>query len=183
MTMVSNTRTGRGIPWRTIGWGGAAALLTVPLILGFPWTLADYVFAAVLFALVGLCLELGFRASGSVAYRTAVALAVVASFLLLWLNAAVGIIGNEELDANMLFLGVIAVALGGAFVARFRAAGLARAMLLAAIAQVAVPLAAHAFALAPLDTQLRREVPVLTIFFTGLWLLSAWLFRRAARVA
>ena len=181
MTMVSNTTARRGLPWRVIGWGGIAVLLSVPLVLGFPWRIADYIFAAVLLGLVGLCLELGFRASNSAAYRAGVGLAVVASFLLLWLNAAVGIIGNEDLDANLLFLGVIAVALGGSFIARFKPEGMARAMLLAAVAELAVPFVAYTFALAPTEALLRREVPVLTTFFTAMWLLSAWLFHRAAR--
>ena len=181
MTMVSSRTARRGLPWRVIGWGGIAVLLSVPLLLGFPWTIADYVFAAVLLGLVGLCLELGFRASGNAAYRTGVGLAVVASFLLLWLNAAVGIIGNEDLDANLLFLGVVVVALGGSFIARFNPEGMARTMLLAAVAEIAVPFVAHAFALAPTEALLRREVPVLTSFFTAVWLLSAWLFHRAAR--
>jgi hypothetical protein len=180
--MTVQTHSGaRRTPWRIIGWSIPAVLLVIPLVAGFPWTPLDYVFAAVLFGLVGLCIELGVRSSTNTAYRIGVGLAVLASFLLLWLNAAVGIIGNEDLDANMLFLGVIAVALGGSFVARFRAVGMSRAMVLAAVAQVIVPFAAYAFALAPLEPLLRREVPVLTTFFTGVWLLSAWLFRRAGR--
>ena len=30
MTMVSNTTARRGLPWRVIGWGGIAVLLSVP---------------------------------------------------------------------------------------------------------------------------------------------------------
>ena len=171
----------RTLPWRAIGWSVPVVLLLVPLVAGFPWTPLDYVFAAVLFGLVGLCIELTVRSSTNTAYRIGVGLAVFASFLLVWINAAVGIIGDEDLDANMLFLGVVAVALGGSIVARFKAEGMARAMVLAAVAQVAVPFAAHVFALATAEQLLRREVPVLTAFFTGVWLLSAWLFRRAAR--
>ena len=172
--MTSHTQNGprRGIPGRLIGWAIPVVLLSIPLIAGFPWTPLDYVFAAVLFGLVGLCLELGVRSSDSTAYRIAVGLAVLASFLLVWLNAAVGIIGDEE-PANLLFLGVIAIAFAGSAIGRFRAPGM--------VAELAVPFVAYAFALAPLELLLRREVPVLTVFFTLLWLVSAWLFRRAAR--
>jgi hypothetical protein len=44
------------VPWRIIGWGGAAAQLLVPLIAKAPWSLSDYIFAAV--AIVGGTFEL-----------------------------------------------------------------------------------------------------------------------------
>src|SRR5687768_11394006 len=93
----------RGIPWRLIGWGGAALLLLLPLVAGAPWTLADFIFAGVVFGLVGTGIELAVR-KGNAAYSMAAGLALGASLLSVWITGAVGIIGSENDDANMLYL-------------------------------------------------------------------------------
>lgn len=178
MASVTNGRGGN--PWRIIGWGAAASLLLVPLIAKLPWTPADFVFAGAMVGTVGLGLELAVRRRNA-AYTMAAGAALAAAFLLVWINAAVGIIGSEADDVNLLFPGVVAAALLGAFAARFRPAGMARAMSVAALAQLLVPFGAALFGLAPMALLLRREVPVLTIFFVALWLVSAALFRKAAR--
>ncbi len=170
---VGSSGGGR-VPWRLVGWGGAGALLLLPLITNAPWSGSDYVFAAILFGVVGGILELAVRMSSSLAYRAAVAAAVAAAFLIVWANAAVGMIGSEDNPFNLLFGGVIAVALAGAAIARFRARGMARAMLVAAVAQVGV-------AAAGLSADPRGGV--LSAGFAGLWLLSAALFWKASQEA
>ena len=54
------------------------------------------------------------------AYRCAFSMAVATAFLLLWLNAAVGVIGNENDDANPIILGVLAVGVIGTLMARLQ---------------------------------------------------------------
>lgn len=178
--LAEDTGGGRGNRWRIIGWGAAAFVLLLPLIANAPWTLSDFIFMGILFGIVGLGLELAAR-KGNTAYTVAIGVALAAGFLLIVINGAVGIIGSERDDANLLFLGVVAVALLGAAVARFRAAGMARAMVVAALAQILVPAAASVFGLASTDALLAREVPILTGVFAATWLLSAWLFRKAVR--
>ena len=170
---------GRNIPWRLIGWGGAALLLLLPLVAGAPWTLADFVFAAVMFSLVGLGIEFAVRKRNS-AYTMAAAAAIAAAFLQIWFTGAVGIIGNEQDDVNVLFLGVVMVGLLGSVGALFRPAGMALAMTAAAIAQALLPFGAWVLWPEARADILKPEVIVLTGFFTGLWLVSAWLFRKAA---
>lgn len=174
----------RGFPWRLVGWGFAGAILLLPAVAmqftpEVQWTALDFVFAAVLIGLVGLGLELAAR-SGSLAYRGGAAVAIGLSFLLIWVNGAVGIIGSEQEDANFLFLGVIGVALAGAVLAWFKPAGMVRAMLAAAAAQVAVPLIASTMTLQTTDRVWAPEVVGVTVIFTSLWLVAAGLFRRAA---
>lgn len=175
-----------GSRWRRAGWGAAVLLLLLPLVaMQFTkevnWTASDFIFAGVLLGSIGLGFELAVRRSGSSAYRVAASLALAATFLLVWINAAVGIIGNEQDDINMLYGGVLAVGWLGAIVARFRAAGLVRAMVAAALAQIAVPVIAAMVEPGATSPVWRPEVPVLTGFFAALWLLSAGLFRTAAR--
>jgi len=82
-------------------------------------------------------------------------------------TGAVGIIGSEQEDADLLFGAVILVGLGGAIAARFRAARMARAMIAAAVAHLAVPVIALAGGLAPRSAVLAPEVPISTTVFAG----------------
>lgn len=187
MASKANGGSGRGIPWRLIGWGAAAMLLLLPLVaMQFTaevnWTPADFVFAAVMFGTVGGTFELAVRASGSGAYRGGVAMALATAFLLVWINLAVGIIGNEDNPLNLMFFGVIAAALVGAIAARFEAAGMARAMAVAAAIQAAVGIGVFIADAGATEPPGRFGLLPLIEFFAGMWLASAWLFRRAAGV-
>ena len=53
----------RSINPHLLGWGAAAALLTVPLIAGAPWSPADYAFAAVMLGVAGGAIELRYADS------------------------------------------------------------------------------------------------------------------------
>ena len=85
---------------------GSAVLLLIPFTISLfqnemLWTGSDYVFAWVVFSVAGLGFTfLASRANG-IEYRLAVGLAVLASFLLVWITAAVGIIGDS--DVNILY--------------------------------------------------------------------------------
>jgi hypothetical protein len=72
-----------------------------------------------------------------------------------------------------MYFAVVGVAAGGALVARLRPLGLAYAMVAAAAAQIVTFVAA-------LVLGLGFTGPI-TVFFTALWLISAWLFRRSVR--
>ena len=181
MAGQTNMTGGRGTNvWRIAGWGFAAALLLTPLVaMQFTgevrWGPADFAAAALLIGGVGLGLELAVRRTRNGTYRAAAALAVLTAFLLVWINLAVGFIGDEGDPANLLFAGVLLVALLGAAAARFRPAGMALAMAAAAGAQLLVAVIAFVAALAtPLELGL-------TVAFALPWLASAGLFQRAAR--
>lgn len=160
-------------------WGGAAAAMLLPLVairgLGAAaWDPpGDLVFLAILLAGLGGAFELAARVSERNAYRAGLGIAVAAALLGGWINLAVGIIGNEDNPANWIYFAVPAVAASGALAARFEAGGMAQAMAAAAVAQVLTFVAA-------LAAGLGFTGPI-TVFFAGLWLISAWLFRRAAR--
>ena len=178
MASEANGRRGRGgIPWRVVGWSVPAFLLLLPLVaMRFTpevnWTASDFIFAAVLFGSVGLAFELIVRRSTRLAYRLGAGLAVVAAFLTIWVNAAVGMIGSEDNPYNLLFGGVLLVALVGSALARLAPAGMAWAMLVTAVAQAVV--GAGGLATDPRGA-------VLSMGFAGLWLVAAALFRSAAR--
>ena len=183
--MAANTDNGIGF-WRVAIWGGAALLLAVPLIaMQFTteviWSPTDFAVAGVLLVAVAFGLDMAMRSSHSWSFRIGAGLAIAAAFGLIWVNLAVGFFADEGNAANLAFLGVLAVALIGALIARFRAAGMWAAMLAAAAAQVLVGVVGYTAGWASPGQHGLYEVSMGTILFTALWLASAWLFRRAAR--
>ena len=168
-------------PWRLAAWGTAACLLLLPLVaMQFTeevnWTGSDFaVFGTMLLIACGTC-ELALRLSRNLAFRAAVAVAVLAGFALVWINLAVGIIGSEANPANLMFAGVLMVGLLGALFARFRPAGMVLALLATAVAQIAVGVIA-------LIAGFDYTALFLGGFFAVIWLVSAALFHVAARQA
>ncbi len=174
MTVMTGQRSNR---IRVAAWSAAAGLVALPLVAmqftqEVDWTPSDFAFAAAMIGGVGIAFELAVRTSASAAYRIAAGLALLAAFLLVWINLAVGIIGSEDNAANLLFAGVLAVAIGGTAAARARAAGMRRAMIATTAAQVAVFVVALVAGFG--------FIGPITVLFAGLWLASAWLFGRAA---
>lgn len=172
-TNIGGTR--RLNPWRLLGWGTAAALLLTPLVaMQFTrevnWTASDFAFAGAMIGGVGIVYELTVRMTDSHPYRSGVALALAAAFLIAWANGAVGMIGDEGDPANLIFAAVLAVALLGSILARFRARGMAITMFAAAIAQAIA--GGVGMMIDPLGG-------LLSSAFAGAWLGSAALFRHA----
>lgn len=167
-------------PWRIAGWSLAAFLLLLPLVAGAPWTASDYVFATVLILSIGLPIELVVRKTSDPAYRAGAGMALAGMFLIVWLTGAVGIIGSEDHAANLLYLGVLAIGLVGAFVARFRPGGLALVMAGVALALVGIAVAALVAGWGSEGPVWPWEVVILNGFFAALFAGSAVLFRQAA---
>lgn len=165
-----------GSPWRIIGWSLAGLVLLIPLVAmqftkEVQWTVGDFMFAALLIGLVGTAFELAVRASANGTYRGGAAAALAASFLTVWVNGAVGMIGSEDNSYNLLFLGVILVALAGSILARFRPRGMSLTMFTAAGLQAVLGVAGMA-------TDVRGGI--FATLFAGLWLLAAALLRQAS---
>ena len=168
-------------PWRIAGWGAVAAVLSVPLIAGWPWTPFDFVIAGVILGGAGLVVELICWASSSLSYRLGGLAALLAAVGLVWVNGAVGLFGNEENPANLMFLAVIAIAVVGAVIVRFRAAGLASVLTVAAVAQLLAGVVGYAAGWATPGVAGLYELGLSSVLFGGLWLVSAGLFHLAAR--
>lgn len=162
-----------------------ALLLSIPLVAKLftdemAWDLFDFVVMGALIAGTGLTYELATRMSSNVAYRAAVGVALSGVFLLVWINLAVGIIGSEDHPANVMYLGVLAVAFLGAVFARFQPRGMARAMFAAALAQALVAVIALIFRLggpASGPAEILGVNGIFIVLFVG----AALLFRQAAR--
>ena len=168
-----------GNPIRAMVWGISVSLLLLPFVAmqfsrEVDWTGSD--FAVLGFMLLTGCCTYEFAVwlSGNIAYRAAFGISLVAAFILVWLNLAVGIIGDENNPPNLMFGGVLAVGFLGALIARFRPLGMCRALVATAIAQAIVGLIA---AMAGWGL----EAAVMAVLFGAMWLASAALFLTAAR--
>jgi hypothetical protein len=185
--MAGNAESGggrRGSRWRIAAWGTAALMPLLPLVAmqvtdEVDWDVTDFaVFGAMLVA-AGGTYELAARMTGDTAYRAAAGVAIAAAFILVWMNLAVGIIGTEGNPANLMYGGVLAVGIIGAIVARFQPEGMARTLVATALAQALVAVIAVIAGMGyPASPPL--EILGVNALFAVLWLMSAWLFRKAA---
>ncbi len=164
-----------------------ASILMVPLVAMLftnevNWSLLDFIVMGILLFGAGFTYVLISKVSDSMAYRTAIGVAVVAGLLLIWVNLAVGIIGSEDNPANLLYVGVLATGIIGAGIARLQLRGMAQTLFATALAQMLVPVIALIIWRPSLD-----EPPgivgvfMLNAFFAALFVVSALLFQRAGR--
>jgi hypothetical protein len=181
MTQLMQTRT--VIRWVLI----TAAVLAVPLVamvlkLGVPdpgsgtdgvnWGPMDFAIIGVLVLGSGLLYEYASARAGTAAHRAAVGIAVAAGLFLIWVNLAVGMIGDQGNPANLMYVLVLAVALIGASIARFEPREASIAMFATAIAHVIVAAIALIAGLGP--------TLMADAFFVAAWVVSGLLFRQAS---
>lgn len=157
----------RSFPWRLAGWGTIALLLSLPAILRFPWTASDFVIMGFLLGSVGLGVELLVRLGGNVFVRAGAVVMVLTAFLTIWVNLAVGMIGDDE-PYNLLFVLPMAVALLGGTAVRLRAGAMVAVAVAAAALQAGIGLGGYG---------MDPRGAVLSAGFALFWLFAAALFR------
>lgn len=166
----------------------STAFLLVPFtasffVDGWLWTGFDYLFAWIVFSFVSLTLTFALTSAKSVSYKIAAGVAIVATFLLVWINAAVGIIGEDEWP-NLLYLGVVALGFLGAIITQLKPLGMARTLFTVAGVLLLIPVLVLVVS-SPLVTS---EPPglvgvfLLNAFFAALFAGSALLFLQSARI-
>ena len=129
--------------------------------------------------IIGVLIFVVFHLSQNRTYRYGLLLAFVPVFLVLWINLAVGIIGEPEDPANLMYIAVPAVAVIGAIVVQFEASGMARALTLAACVQGLVAVVTLLTARSE-PARWLWSLLVLNAVLVALWMGSAALFRKAA---
>lgn len=144
------------------------------------WKLFDFVImGAALFALA-FTYELLVKRAKQTLFKIALGTALLAAFLLFWVNSAIGIIGSENQPANLLYGLVIGVGILGSILSRFKPKGMAYALYATAGAQVLVPFVAILI-WPELSWGAAGMVGVIILngFFAFLFILSAILFNQA----
>ena len=110
-------------------------------------------------------------------YRLAVTVTVGTTLLLVYGAGALGIIGDGG-RRDLLYAGVLAIGLIGCSLSRLRPKGMAMTLAAMALAQILVTGIALLAGLA--DDASVLDLLGLNATFAGLFVLSAWLFHRAA---
>jgi len=172
----------------TIWAGIVLAILFFPLILtvngshvdgqGWHWTVSDFAFIFIVLLGSAVVFELVARKMHTRAHRIALAASVLSGLLLVYINAAVGIIGEDN-PGNLMYPGVIVLGLIVAAVGRFTAQAIIRALLVMAttlfIVTMVTPIFFSRFEPSPWKTVALDAMFI--IFFLG----SIQLFRQAER--
>lgn len=104
------------------------------------WTLSDFVFAGVMLSGTGILFVSVYRYVSNSMYRLAAGITLFASLLLIWINGAVGIIGDGPI--NLLYLTVLGIEFLGACLVGFKARGMAKVSYIAAIMIFVIPIIA-----------------------------------------
>ena len=119
---------------------------------------------------------------GNLTYKVAVALALITAFILVWVNLAVGIIGSEDNNANLMFLCLLILGLIGAFKSRFQPMPMSYVMLLMVILHVLIATIELIFQFGSHAPIWPWDILKATLLFVILWFVAALLFRKAAQV-
>lgn len=178
MTAIGSVFSGNRL--RPFIWGTAAVLLLLPAVAmrlgntGVNWTAEDFIAMGIMLTVACSLYELGAWLSRNVAYRAGFGMAALTAFLTVWVNVAVGMLGDEGGRANLMFVGVLFIAAAGALVAALKPLGMSRAMFAAALAQLVAAGVGLVMGFEALEVSL-------TACFALPWLLSGALFQYAAR--
>lgn len=179
------SRTKRLIVWSSV------ATLIVLLLVAMPFTRDEVqwneaiAYCVILLAIGGVYELWRWLKTHNSSYRVAFGVGLAGALLLGWANGAVGLIGNEDNPANLLYGAVAAVGFFGSLLARFQPRGMARTLFTAAVVQLLVPV--FALFIWPAQTAWGKPgvlgVIVLNSFFAIFFLVSALLFQRVANTS
>ncbi len=163
-----------------------AGLLTIPLIaMQFSdevnWRIGDFAIMGVMLITTGLGLKWALRLSGSLIHKAAIALTFGTTFLLVWANLGVGLVGSGANIANILYAVVVAVILGGTLITRLSTRGMELTNYAAIGGLVVVTLTAFIAGLQQLPNSSVTEILGVNGFFAALYLIAALLFRSASK--
>jgi hypothetical protein len=162
-----------------------AFLLLIPLVaMQFThevnWTPGDFFFAGILLFSAGSIYIFLKEKAGNTQYKIAAGISVAASLFLVWSNLAVGIIGSENNEFNLLYFGVIMAGLIGLSASRFEPRKLSFTLLAMALTQTIITVAALITGMQHVPGSSVPEVLAVNGFFITLYLMAAILFRNSS---
>lgn len=147
------------------------------------WSLADFLIMGALIFGTGISFTWLIKRSSGLIYRIAIGIAVFSTFLMIWANLAVGLIGSGPNTGNLLYMAVVLVVIVGALLAQFKASGMERAMYATVLALVVLSVIALLTGMQHYSGNSTIEIVGVSSFFAGLFLTSAVLFHYAAKKA
>jgi hypothetical protein len=171
----------------TIPGVGATTLLilSIPLIaMQFTtevnWSVGDFIIMGILIFSTGSAYVLLSWYTPNVIQRAAYGAAIGTTFLMVWANMAVGLIGSGLHAGNLMYIGVIAILIAGTFFSEFTAKGLALTMFAVAFALVLVAIVALLANMQSYPGSSVAEIIAVNAFFAFLYCVAGLLFRFVA---
>jgi len=161
-------------------------LLMVPLVAmqftaEVDWSVFDFILMGTLIFGTGVVYEWISSRGNNKSYRIAVSIAVFTVFLLTWVNMAVGIIGSDKKDANLMYFSLIPIGLAGALIVKFQANGMAVVAFVLAGIQMLIPITAFLINKPDFDPG-AAAVFAINAVFSMLFIGSGLIFKRSALV-
>jgi hypothetical protein len=165
---------------------GTVLLLLVPLVaMQFTpevnWSVSDFILMGALIFGTGVLVMLALRSREQMAYRAGLIIMIGASFLMIWANLAVGLIGSGPNPGNLMYAGVIAVLLMGIYLSKFKAAGMERTMFATALALIMLTGIALLMNMQAYAGSSVLDIVGINIFFATPFIIAGLLFRYAAQ--
>lgn len=144
------------------------------------WSVGDFLVMGILIFSTGLAFVLLTRYAPNFIYRAAIASAIGSTFLLIWVNLAVGLIGSGPNPGNLMYLGVLAIIIIGTYLARFTPRGMERVMLATSGSLVLLAIVALLMNMQHYPGSSVKEIILVNAFFGALFAISGLLFRYLA---
>ena len=165
---------------------GTGLLLIVPLVAmqftdEVDWSVSDFIIAGALLFGTGVLFVLVLRAPENIIYKSGMGLAIGATFLMIWADLAVGLIGSGPNPGNLMYIGVLAVLIIGIYLSHFKPAGLERAMFASALSLVLLTLIALLANRNNYPQSSVIEIIGVNLFFATPYIVSGLLFRYVAQ--
>ena len=128
---------------RKLGWGLIIVVFTIPviaklLVAEMQWSPGDFAVWAGMLLIAGALGEGVLRVFRAGPALLGGLLAIAAGFLLVWINLAVGFLGNEDNPVNLGYFAMLAVVLVGGLITRFRPRAMTVLMVFCAVVQAAM---------------------------------------------
>ena len=159
-------------------------ILAIPLIaMQFTnevnWSVSDFVLMGVLIFITGMLYVLVSRYAPNMLYRGGYLVAIGTTFIMIWANLAVGLIGSGPNLGNLMYVGVIAIVLIGAMLARFKQVSMEAVMYISALSLVVHTAIALFAGLQSLPGSSITEIIGVNGFFIMLYVVGGLLFGHA----
>lgn len=160
-------------------------ILLVPLIAmqytrEVNWGVGDFIIMGVLLFSTGAALVILTAYSNNVIHKVAMVFAIGATFLMIWSNLAVGLIGGGANAGNLMYAAVILVGLVGTYLSRFNSRGMERTMFAMALTFVLITIIALVANMQDYPGSSVKEIIGVNGFFTVLFVIAGMLFRFVA---
>lgn len=165
--------------------GLVALILCIPLVAmqfnqEVNWSAFDFIIMGLLLFSVGFAYLIVTRYMSNIVYKAAVAMALGSTFLMLWANLAVGLIGSGPHIGNWMYLAVLVVGLIGTILSRFQAAGMERTMYAMAFTFIVLASIALLTKMYNYPSSSVNEILGVNVLFAGLFTIAGLLFRQVA---